>query len=80
MAFTVGDAAVVTASANESGLPSTSCCDESAFVWARTKQPIREQEMASALFANFYATTREQAPEDVKEILKHLRELGLLLD
>jgi hypothetical protein len=51
-----------------------------AFVWEKTKQPIDEQEMASALFAHFNGTTKEQALEDVKETLKHMRELGLLLD
>ena len=51
-----------------------------AFVWEKTKQPIDEQEMASALFAHFNGTTKEQALEDVKETLKHMQELGLLLD
>jgi hypothetical protein len=51
-----------------------------AFIWERIKQPIDEQEMASALFAHFNGTTREQALEDAKETLKHMRELGLLLD
>jgi hypothetical protein len=51
-----------------------------AFVWEKTRQPIDEQEVASALFVHFNGTTKEQALEDVKETLKHMRELGLLLD
>ena len=50
-----------------------------AFVWERTKQPIDEQEIASALFAHFNGTTREQVLDDVKGTLKHMQELGLLL-
>ena len=51
-----------------------------AFVWERTKQPMDQEEMASALLAHFNGTTREQVLEDVKETLKHMQELGLLLD
>jgi hypothetical protein len=51
-----------------------------AFVWERTRQPIDEQEMSSALFAHFNGTTKEQVLEDVKETLKHMQELGLLLE
>lgn len=51
-----------------------------AFVWERTAQPIDEQELASALLAHFSGTTKEQVFEDVKEILKHMQELGLLLE
>jgi hypothetical protein len=51
-----------------------------AFVWERTKQPIDEEGMASALLAHFNGTTKEGVLEDVKETLKHMQELGLLLD
>jgi Coenzyme PQQ synthesis protein D (PqqD) len=51
-----------------------------AFVWERTARPMDEQELASALFAHFSGTTKTQALEDVKETLKHMQELGLLLD
>lgn len=51
-----------------------------AFVWERTKQPIDEEAMASAMLAHFNGTTKERVLEDVKETLKHMQELGLLLD
>jgi hypothetical protein len=42
--------------------------------------PMDEQQLASALFAHFSGTTREQALEDVKETLKYMRGLGLVLE
>jgi PqqD family protein of HPr-rel-A system len=51
-----------------------------AFLWEQMKQPTGEEELASALCQHFNGATREQAREDVKETLKNLKELGLLLD
>ena len=51
-----------------------------AFVWERMKQPTGEQELASALCQHFNGTTKEQALADVKETLKNMKDLGLLLD
>ena len=51
-----------------------------AFVWEKIKQPTGEQELASALCQHFNGTTKEQALADVKETLKDMRELGLLLE
>jgi hypothetical protein len=51
-----------------------------AFVWESIKQPTGEQELAAALCQRFSGTTKEQALVDVKETLKNMRELGLLLE
>ena len=51
-----------------------------AFVWEQMKQPTGEQELASALCQHFNGTTKEQALADVKETLKNMKDLGLLLD
>ena len=51
-----------------------------ALVWEKLKQPTGEQELASALCERFSGTTPQQALEDVKETLKNMRELGLLLE
>jgi hypothetical protein len=51
-----------------------------AFVWEKIKLLASEQELASALCQNFNGTTREEALADVKEALKNMRELGLVLD
>ena len=51
-----------------------------AFVWEKLAEPTNEQELATALCTRFAQTTKEQALEDVKETLKTMRELGLVLD
>ena len=51
-----------------------------AFVWERTKQRTSEQELAVGLCQSFTGTTEEQALVDVRETLKNMRELGLLLE
>jgi hypothetical protein len=51
-----------------------------AFIWEKIKQPAGEQELASAVCERFSGTTQEQALTDVKETLKNMKELGLLLD
>jgi hypothetical protein len=51
-----------------------------AFVWEKIKQPTGEQELASALCQHFNGTTMEQALEDVKETLKNMRDLSLILE
>jgi PqqD family protein of HPr-rel-A system len=51
-----------------------------AFVWERINQPTAERELASALCEHFNGTTEEQALEDVREALKNMRELGLVLE
>ena len=50
------------------------------FVWEKLAEPTDEQALATALCANFSQTTKEQALEDVKETLKTMRELGLILE
>jgi hypothetical protein len=51
-----------------------------AFVWGKLASPTGEDELVSALCENFQGATTEQARADVRETLKHMRELGLLLD
>jgi PqqD family protein of HPr-rel-A system len=51
-----------------------------AFVWEKLASPTDEQALATALCASFSQTTKEQALEDVKETLKTMRELGLILE
>ena len=51
-----------------------------AFVWEKIKQPVSEQELASALCQHFNGTTSEETLADVKETLRNMRELGLVLD
>ena len=53
-----------------------------AFVWNRIGQPKPpgDKELASELCANFAGTTQEQALQDVKETLKNMIELGLVLE
>jgi hypothetical protein len=51
-----------------------------AFVWERIKQLTSEQELAAGLCQSFTGTTEEEALLDVRETLKNMRELGLLLE
>jgi hypothetical protein len=51
-----------------------------AFVWECIKQSTSEQDLAAGLCRRFSGTTQEQALADVKETLKNMRELGLLLE
>jgi Coenzyme PQQ synthesis protein D (PqqD) len=53
-----------------------------AFVWNRIGQPTppADEELASALCTNFAGATQEQALQDVKETLKNMVELGLVLE
>jgi hypothetical protein len=53
-----------------------------AFVWNRIGQPTPpgDEELASALSAHFAGATPEQALQDVKETLKNMLELGLVLE
>ena len=51
-----------------------------AFVWGKLASSTDEEGLASALCEQFQGTTAEQARADVKETLKSMRELGLLLD
>ena len=51
-----------------------------AFVWEKIKQPTGEQELASALCEHFNGTTKERALEDVRETLKNMQDLGLILE
>jgi hypothetical protein len=51
-----------------------------AFVWEGITQPTSEQELAAGLCQRFTGTTEEQVLLDVRETLKNMRELGLLLE
>jgi len=51
-----------------------------AFVWGKLANTIGEDELVAAVCENFQGATVEQARADVKETLKHMRALGLLLD
>jgi Coenzyme PQQ synthesis protein D (PqqD) len=52
-----------------------------AFVWNNIGQatPTGDKEMASALCAHFAGATQEQALQDVRETIKNMVELGLVL-
>jgi len=51
-----------------------------AFVWGKLANTIGEDDLVAAVCENFQGATVEQARADVKETLKHMRALGLLLD
>jgi hypothetical protein len=52
-----------------------------AFVWNRIGEPTPpgDEELASSLCAHFAGATQEQTLQDVKETLKNMVELGLVL-
>ena len=53
-----------------------------AFVWNSIGEstPPGDEELASALCAHFAGATREKALQDVRETIKNMVELGLVLE
>jgi hypothetical protein len=51
-----------------------------AFLWDRLREPAGEEALAQALCASFSGIAPEQALADVRQTLKSMLDLGLLVD
>ena len=51
-----------------------------AFLWERLREPAGEEVLAQAICASFSGVGADQALADVRQTVKSMLELGLLLD